>query len=173
MPAVVQTLSTLPLDRQLGSDGATWLDRELVAGVSELLRDTGFGRAVRAALAARRQWLMAEGLALEEAGRIVYRANLLATLERRELARIGGQLSGELGLAYVETGPGDRVEGLYKRPVELASGRYALIEKSREFTLVPWRPVLDRHLERPVSGIARSDTIDWTLGRQRSGPSIS
>jgi type IV secretory pathway VirD2 relaxase len=173
MPAVVQTLSTLPLDRQLGSDGATWLDRELVAGVSELLRDTGFGRAVRAALAARRQWLMAEGLAREEAGRIVYRANLLATLERRELARIGGQLSGELGLAYVETGPGDRVEGLYKRPVELASGRYALIEKSREFTLVPWRPVLDRHLERPVSGIARSDTIDWTLGRQRSGPSIS
>jgi hypothetical protein len=27
----IRTLSTLDLDRQIGSDGATWLDRELVA----------------------------------------------------------------------------------------------------------------------------------------------
>jgi hypothetical protein len=47
-----------------------------------------------------------------------------------------------------------------------------VIEKSREFTLVPWRPVLERNLGREVSGIARGDTISWTLGRQRSGPSI-
>jgi hypothetical protein len=37
---------------------------------------------------------------------------------------------------------------------------------------VPWRPVLDRHLEKQVSGIMRGDTINWTIGRQR-GPSIS
>jgi hypothetical protein len=67
----------------------------------------------------------------------------------------------------------DRVEGVYKRPVELASGRYTLIERSREFTLVPWRPVLDRHLARPVSGIATRDKINWTIGRQRSEPSVS
>ena len=60
-----------------------------------------------------------------------------------------------------------------RRPVDLVSGRYALIEKSREFTLVPWRPVLDPHIGKPVSGLMRGDGISWTIGRGRSGPSIS
>lgn len=86
--------------------------------------------------------------------------------------RVAGQLSDELGLSYAEARRGERIEGIYRRPVELASGRYALIEKSREFTLVPWRPVLDRQLGKQVSGIMRGDAINWTIGRQR-GPSIS
>lgn len=171
-PVIVDTLSPIPLDRQAGTDGATWLDRELVAADPEPLRDAGFGRETRAALTQRRQWLIAEGLAQEEQGRIVYRANLLGVLRRRELNRIAGQLSDELGLSYAEAKPGERIEGVYRRPVELASGRYALIEKSREFTLVPWRPVLERHLDKQVSGIMRGDSINWTIGRQR-GPSIS
>jgi len=171
-PVIVDTLSTLPLDRQTGVDGATWLDRELIAADPEPLRDAGFGRETRAALVQRRQWLIAEGLAQEEQGRIIYRENLLAMLRRRELNRVAGQLSDELGIVYAEAKPGERIDGIYRRPVELASGRYALIEKSREFTLVPWRPVLDRHLEKQVSGIMRGDTINWTIGRQR-GPSIS
>jgi hypothetical protein len=51
--------------------------------------------------------------------------------------RLGGQLSNELGLAYAETRPGERVEGIYRRYVDLASGRFAVIEQSRDFTLVP------------------------------------
>jgi len=171
-PFIVDTLSAMPLDRQAGADGATWLDRQLVTTDAEPLRDAGFGKDARAALAQRRQWLIAEGLAQEEQGRVIYRANLLAVLRRREMNRVAGQLSDELGLSYAEAKPGQRIEGIYRRPVELASGRYALIEKSREFTLVPWRPVLDRHLEKQVSGIMRGDAINWTIGRQR-GPSIS
>lgn len=45
----VQTLSSLPLERQVGSEGATWLDRELVAETPESVRDEGFGRDVREA----------------------------------------------------------------------------------------------------------------------------
>ncbi|WBO24298.1 relaxase/mobilization nuclease RlxS [Sphingomonas abietis] len=172
-PVVVDTLSTLPLDRQIGADGATWLDRELLGDGSQRLRDAGFGHEVRAALARRRQWLIDQGLAQEEQGRTIYRANLLAVLTRRELGRVAGQLSAELGLAYGEPQPGERIEGLYRRPVELASGRYALIEKSREFTLVPWRPALDPHLDRQVSGVMRGASINWTIGRGRGGPSIS
>jgi hypothetical protein len=55
----------------------------------------------------------------------------------------------------------------------MASGRHALVERSRDFTLVPWRPVLERQLGKPVAGIMRDGGINWTLGRQRSGPSIS
>lgn len=172
-PVIIDTLSTLPLDRQVGSDGATWLDRQLVGPGAEPLRDAGFGRDARAALDRRRQWLIEQDLAREEQGNIVYRANLLAALRRRELTRVAGQLAGEIGLGYAEAKPGERIEGIYRRSVELASGRFALIEKSLEFTLVPWRPVLDRHIDKPVSGIMRGDAINWTIGRQRSGPSIS
>lgn len=172
-PVIVDTLSGLPLDQQIGTDGATWLDRELTAEQSEPLRDAGFGSAARAALVARRQWLIGQGLAREEEGRTIYRANLLATLRQRELARVAGQLSDELGLGYAEAKPGQRIEGIYRRPVDLASGRYALIEKAREFTLVPWRPVLERHLDRQMSGVMKGDAINWTIGRGRGGPSIS
>jgi len=172
-PVVVQTLSPLPLERQVGAEGATWLDRELVADTPEPVRDEGFGRDVRAAQAQRRQGLIAQELAREEQDRTVYRSNLLGILRRRELARVAGQLSDELGLNYVETKSGEKVEGVYRRHIDLASGRFAVIEKAREFTLVPWRPVLERHLGKQVSGIVRGDSISWTIGRQRSGPSIS
>src|SRR3546814_12518740 len=78
--------------------------------------------------------------------------------------RVAGQLSRELGLAYTEARPGARIEGVYRRPVALASGRYALIEKRRESTLVPWRPVLDRHLDKQVFGILRGERLHWTIG---------
>jgi hypothetical protein len=87
-------------------------------------------------------------------------------------ARRAAQLSGELGLAYAELPQGERIGGIYRRRLDLASGRFALIEKSREFTLVPWRPVLERNLGRPVEGIVRRDAISWTLGRRRGGPTL-
>jgi type IV secretory pathway VirD2 relaxase len=171
-PVVVQTLSTLSLDRQVNAEGATWLDRELIADTKTATRDAGFGRDVRDALIQRRQWLIEQELAREEQDGVLYRANMLALLRRRELARVGAQLSAELGLHYAEPYPGERIEGIYRRRLDLASGRYALIEKSREFVLVPWRPTLERNLGKGVSGIPHGDTIFWTLGRQRSGPSI-
>lgn len=172
-PVVVRTLSPLPLDRQIAADGPTWLDRELVAATPEPLRDAGFGREVRAALALRQQALVEQGLARADQDRVLFRADLLDVLRRRELLRVAGQLSDELGLAFVETKPGQPVEGVYRRAVDLASGKAALIEKSREFTLVPWRPVLDPHIGQRVSGILRGDDISWSFGRQRGGPSVS
>ena len=158
-PVAVLTLSVIPIERQLGADGATWLDRELVADAPVPLRDSGFGREVRDALVRRRQWLIEQELARAEQDQTIYRANMLGILRRRELTRVAGQLSDELGLDYADVRPGERIEGVYRRSIELASGRFAVIEKSREFTLVPWRPVLERSLGRQVSGIAREETI--------------
>ena len=170
---MIETLSRLPLDRQIGAEGATWLDRELAAGQPMLLRDANFGREVKAALARRQTWLIEQNLAEREGDRIIYRANMLALLRRREVSRVAAQLSEELALRYAEPKAGARIEGIYRRRVDLTSGPYALIEKSREFTLVPWRPVLERNLGKEVSGIPRGETISWTLGRRRQGPSIS
>jgi hypothetical protein len=43
------------------------------------------------------------------------------------------------------------------------------LRRSRPFTLVPWRLVLERHAGKRISGILWADGINWTLGRSRSG----
>jgi len=137
------------------------------------VRDAGFGREVRSAQAMRRQWLITEQLADEQDGQTVYRRGMLAALQRRELLRVARQLSDKLGVPFAEAREGEAVQGRLVRAVEMTSGRHALIERSRDFTLVPWRSVLDRHVGKSVSGIMRDGGINWTLGRQRSGPSVS
>jgi hypothetical protein len=167
-PVLVDKLSSLSLDQQVGTDGATWLDRELVSGALQTTRDSGFGHEVWEAMKRRQQWLVEQGLAQETQKRFVYPSDMLETLQKRELARVSGKLSEQLGFAYAEAKTGEPVEGILRRTVELASGRFAVIERSRDFTLVPWRPVLDRHIGKQVSGVMRSDGgISWTIGRQK------
>jgi len=168
---VIETLSSLPIDRQIEADGPTWLDRQITRAESLALASQGFGHDVSAALARRQQWLIDQGLMQRDGTDILFRKNLLDVLRQRELQRVGARLSSELGVPFVQPLAGERIEGIYRRPVELAGGRYALIEKSREFTLVPWKPVLDRHIDQYVSGRAGA-SIDWTNGRGRGGPSL-
>lgn len=172
-PVAVTVLSSEPLEKLIGADAATWLDREMVVPVPAPLREAGFGQEVQAAQAQRRQWLIEQGLAEEREGSVRYRPDMIAQLQRRELLRVAGQLSDELGLRFVEVSPSERFEGVLKRSIDLASGRFALIEKSREFTLVPWRPVLERQIGKQVSGMMRANSISWSFGRGRKGPEIS
>ena len=171
-PVAVAIVSAQPLAALVEVEAATWIDRELVSASPEPLRAAGFGQEVADAQARRRQWLVAQGFAEERGGRMVFGSGMLDALRRRELLRAAGQLSEEVGLPFVESRKGDLVEGVYRRSVELHAGRYALIEKSREFTLVPWRPVLERQTGKTVSGLMRGDGINWTIGRGRSGPGI-
>lgn len=172
-PVAIETLSPQPLEKLVGAEAATWLDRELVAIDPSPLRDAGFGHDAREAQTRRRQWLISQGFAEEAGGGTVYRPSMMADLRRRELVRIGAQLSRELGMPFAEMESGSHVRGVYRRPVDTMSGRYALVERSREFTLLPWRPVLDRHVGKSVVGIVRGDGVSWSFGRGRSGPSIS
>ena len=173
-PVIVNTLSPLPLEKQHKFNGATWLDQELVSDTPAPIYNAGFGKEMKAALTQRRQWLMAQGLgAKSEFSLWKPLPNMLDTLRRRELLRVAEQLSGELGLNFVESRNGDRIEGIVKRHVDLAQGRFALIEKSREFTLVPWRDVLKKQIGKQVGGIMRESGVSWTIGRGRGGPVIS
>ena len=166
-PVEVRVESSLAIDKQVRATGATWLDHQLVGREKTPLRDLGFGRDVKQALDARRAYLVAEGLAEERGRRIRYQRNLLRTLRRRELQEAGARIAGETGLTYRELGDRDHVEGVYRRPVQLASGKFALIEGSREFVLVPWRPVLERNRGKQVAGLVRGLSISWNLTRAR------
>ena len=72
------------------------------------------------------------------------------------------------GLEYYPAAEGDSVSGTYRQRLNLTSGRFAMIEDGLGFTLVPWKPALERHLGRQVSGLARAETVDWSFGRKRT-----
>ena len=171
-PVEVETLSARPLDQLQGMDAATWIDREFASPSPLPIRDAGFGHDVRGAMAARRQWLVEQELADVEGDRIRLRAGAVMVLQRRELRSAGEQIAGEIGKAFVEAKVGERIEGRVARSVDLAGGRYAVVERARDFTLVPWRPVLEKRLGKPASGIMRADGVSWTFGRRRSAPEI-
>lgn len=73
----------------------------------------------------------------------------------------------ETGLDYAKTKPGDRVTGAYRRMMTLNSGRYALIERARDFSLVPWLPVLERAQGQAATGVVGGATISWSIGKKR------
>lgn len=98
---------------------------------------------------------------------MVYARNMLQTLERRELAETGARIAGETGLGYSEIKPGDRPTGTYRRALTLNSGRFALIERAQEFSLVPWRPVLERAKGQAVTGVVGGAGISWSVGTKR------
>ena len=172
-PVMIEMLSPVGVAELATAHAATWLDRTLVDGDLPQLRNAGFGRDMTDALARRRQWLVEEGLAERGEGEIRYRKDLLAVLRRRELLRVAGQLSHELALPFAETVEGEKLEGIYRRRVDLISGRFAVLERSRDFALVPWRPVLERRVGQSVSGLMREDGVSWSFGRGRGGPTIS
>ncbi len=167
-PVKLTVLSTLSLDRQVSHNGATWLDRELTARTPNEISEKAFGQDVRQALRARQQWLIEKGLAKTTSnGRVNFPDGMVEALALREVRAVAGQLSKELGLNFTEAQRGERVEGTFRQTVILASGKYALLQNSKEFTLVPWRPALDDHLGKPVSGIYRDAETSWTIGRSK------
>ena len=171
-PVTVELLSNVPLDRLKTMNAATWLDRELTAAEPLPLRDRGFGREVRSAQMVRQAWLVEQELAEQVGGRMNSRPDMLATLQQRELLTVAKSISEELCKPYEDARHGDRIDGVCKRRIDLASGRFALIEKSREFSLVPWRSVLERHVGKRVAGDLRDGGVSWTIGRGRGGPVI-
>ncbi|MHC2463319.1 relaxase/mobilization nuclease RlxS [Bradyrhizobium embrapense] len=166
-PARVAVLSWQRLEDLPQALGATWLDRKLVGKAPDELASSGFGADVEAALRARRQWLIEQGLAREDGGRMRFARNMLETLEARELARTAADISARTGLAHVGAKAGDTISGIYRRSLTLNSGRFALIERSHDFVLVPWRPVLERARGQLVTGIVGGEGISWSIGIKR------
>jgi hypothetical protein len=64
-------------------------------------------------------------------------------------------------------GSEEHINGPCGQCVQLLSGKNPLVERSRECSLVSWRPVIEKELGRWVSGLVRDDGISWELGRNR------
>ena len=172
-PVVLSVLSRTPVAELAAKDAPTWLDRELVDGSGSAVRDIGFGREVRNALVVRRQWLVEQQLADDERPGFRYRDGALDTLRQRELQHAGERIGDDIGKRFEPARIGERIEGKIARRIDLESGSFAVVERSRDFTLVPWRDVLERNIGKAASTIMRTDGISWQFGRGRAGPTIS
>jgi type IV secretory pathway VirD2 relaxase len=166
----IELRSHLPIDRQVCAIGATWLDRQLV-GEGSGLAAQGFGAQVRDAMRSRVEFLNAQGLAEQRGPRVVFVRNLFSTLCERELANVGKSLQDQTGQTYRPPQEGVRVSGVYRRSIQLVSGRFAVLDGGTGFSLVPWRPVIEQRLGQQVAAIVRGGYVTWQLGRQQ-GKSI-
>ena len=163
---IIELRSHLPIEQQVRAQGATWLDHQMV-GNTRNLSPQGFGAEVRGALQDRMDFLVEQGLAKRRGSRVVLARNLLATLRDRELAEVGKVIQHQTGLLHRPLREGERANGIYRRSVQLASGRFAMLDDGMGFSLVPWRPVVEQRLGQQVSAIVRGSSVTWELGRQR------
>ena len=166
----LRLLSNIDLEAQIDANGVTWLDRELVSPNRAPLVRAGFGAEVDRAMQRREEALVGKGHAWRAAdGAIRAPKDLVARLERQEIERVGKSLAAEKHAPFRMKGEGDRVSGVYTGTTNLVSGKYAVIENSYEFTLVPWRPVMDERLGRQISGVMRDGGVSWDFTRKLAG----
>lgn len=105
-------------------------------------------------------------------GRDSVAPHLLPQSGARNVEQTGGRLDGAFGAVerlqdvppFRAAADGETVTGTFTGTMQLSNGKFAIVEKSHEFTLVQWRPVIDRQLGREVSDIVRGGAVSWQLG---------
>ena len=92
---------------------------------------------------------------------------VLHSINRQEVERVGQKLAAERGLSFRPIEDGQTIRGRLIGATQLASGRFAMIDDGFGFSLVPWRPVIEREIGREVMGVMRGHDVSWQLGRSR------
>ena len=163
-PFEQRIVSKIPLKTLSQTMGRTWLDTQLMDQDIKL-SDKGFGGEVKEALKARRAFLIKSKILLKQTETIT--KDHLDMLERRDLKDAGDKLAKRMGKAYAHMPNSGRVYGKLIDDIERPSGRYAIVERAKDFTLVPWRNVFERRRGMEISGQVRNGRINWKLCRQR------
>ena len=136
-------------------DVRTWTDRQLLSS-DPIQSGGGFGAEIEKAKLDRAEHLVAEGFAERRNGRIILARNILNTLRDRELTEVGAAIAVKAGLPHRPSAEGEHVSGTYCQRLQLASGRFAMIDNGMGFALVPWRPQIDKHLGQHVTGTIKT-----------------
>ncbi|CAN7364954.1 DUF3363 domain-containing protein [Acidovorax sp. LjRoot129] len=163
---VIELRSHLPIEQQVRAIGATWLDRQLVSESRSAVAQ-GFGAELRSAVQGRVDFLSELGLAERRGPRVVLARNLLSTLRDRELAAVGERLQDQTGRPYRVLTDGGRFTGVYRHTIQIASGRFAMLDDGHSFSLVPWKPVIERRIGETLSATVRGGSVSWVVGRHR------
>ena len=161
MPTAIVRGSIQSLPQMEQARGVTWLDTQL----SESGLDSSEKSVVQQALVNRKTVLQKMGFKFSESGRLPIK--VLDELREMDLRDAAGKLSRTINKPYTALGNSRSVEGVYTEAIDRPSGKFAVIERSKEFTLVPWRPVMERRLGRSISGRVSAGGISWEVAKQR------
>jgi len=88
-------------------------------------------------------------------------------LENLDLESAGQLLESEYEKPYKAAPRSGKLAGIYRESVQRPSGKYAIIEKSKEFTLVPWRETLERNRGKSVTANLDGRIVSWTLSKNQ------
>lgn len=150
--------SHVPFRDLATAEGATWLDRKLLSRQPESFRENGFGAEANRAFRQRQRWLIQEGLMTEQDGRLIARRRLLDELTKREVSKAGLSLAKTTGMEHVAASELGRTGVNVSRSVKLASGRFAMVQKGKQFALVPWQQAMRMRKEMGI-GVATGRRI--------------
>lgn len=161
LPASIHRQSTQTMAQMQRARGATWLDERLSKEGFSRLEDTGLQNALKK----RQMVLQKMGLGFSEDGRLAKTA--LDELRKTDLRDASTKITESMNKPYAALGDSRTVEGIYRAAIDRPSGRFAVIERAKDFTLVPWRPVMDKGLNRSIKGRISAAGISWDVTKQR------
>ena len=150
----VKRESALALQEQEVYRGRTWLDRFTAQGQPGDAARHGFGKELNGSIQRRIELLREMGIDPMDPAR----GKALDQIEKRDL--VSG-IASRTGASLKELPAGGTMSGVMSDAGTLPSGRrYAQIfdAKSKEFTLVPWRPEFERHAGKSVELLKERQT---------------
>ena len=145
-------------------EAETWLDGIDSQDIEAWRGD--FAREVRSAVQARSAWLGREGHEFGPDGRLS--GDAIVRLRRVEMEKMIAAEETRQGKAFVPLGSQRGFQGVYTRNVDLAQGRFAVVEGTDGFALAAWskRNALWRGKELVLERSGSS--VQWRLAKGRT-----
>jgi len=156
--------SRLSLQQQKMTRGRTWLDYQL-RDQAEPKTPNGFGKDVQQAKQVRRHFLLEQGVTQSLDSAITDQH--LDKLEAIDINDAAKDIARGNDLTFNNQFEYGRVSGKLVGTVDRPSGKYAILERAHEFSLVPWQNDLEKARGRDISGSMSASGIRWELGRNR------
>lgn len=166
-PNIVRKLEGREFENQIRALGETWLDQQLAGVANEKLSEAGLGGDVRHAMEKRMKVLADRGL-VKNRGDNSLNAAQLKFLRQEGLTYASLDYAKQSGKTHKMLEPGEQLDGTLSGTLKTPNGKFAIVDRGREFSLVPWKPSLERLRGREIEiSMSRSHDISWTLGRSR------
>lgn len=160
----INVRSWLQVEALVEREAETWLDGIDSQDIEAWRGD--FAREVRSAVQARSAWLGREGHEFGPDGRLS--GDAIVRLRRVEMEKMIAAEETRQGKAFVPLGSQRGFQGVYTRNVDLAQGRFAVVEGTDGFALAAWskRNALWRGKELVLERSGSS--VQWRLAKGRT-----
>ena len=166
-PNIVRKVEGRAFETQVRAFGETWLDQQLAGQAVEPIGGAGLGGDVRTAMDERMRRHFQRGIVSDRDAKEL-NDNHLKLLRKEGMLHASLDIAKETGLTYRAIQPGDRIKGTFKRVHQTEHAKFAVIDRGREFSLVPWKRDLERLRDLPIEiTMSRTRDIAWTIGRTR------